>query len=39
VATLVLTHLMPGPDPERVVASVQRDFTRRVLVAEDLLEV
>lgn len=39
VATLVLTHLMPGSDPADVAARVARDFTGKIVVGEDLLDV
>lgn len=39
VATLVLTHLMPGSEPADLAARAARDFAGTIVVGEDLLEV
>ena len=38
VATLVLTHLLPGVDPDEIKARAREEFEGRVIVGEDLLE-
>ncbi|MBI2467376.1 MAG: MBL fold metallo-hydrolase [Candidatus Rokubacteria bacterium] len=38
-ATLVLTHLMPGSDPADLSARAARDFSGKIVVGEDVMEV